>query len=54
MECKCVRSLTTKSEFLAKRNMVDIYFVQSSFKHYAFRVLQILIRLSALSDILKF
>lgn len=54
MECKCVRSLTSKSEFLAKRNMVDRYFVQSYFKHDAWRVLQTLIRLSALSDILKF
>lgn len=34
--------------------MVDRYFVQSYFKHDALRVSQILIRLSALSDILKF
>lgn len=54
MKCKCVLSLTSKSEFLAKRNMVDRYFVQSYFKHDALRVSQILIRLSALSDILKF
>lgn len=53
MECKCVRSLTTKNKFSAKRNMVDKYFVQSYFKCDAFRVLQILIRLSVLIAKLK-